>query len=168
MAWGFPRIHVSRVTGEPLKPHPVYNTRSDKIGSRFWRASFARRRCLVPLNAWAEAEGAEGAKTRTWFSVPGEEVFAIAGIWQRSDEWGHVFSMMTVPSHQAMADLNDRMPVILSCEDWSTWTEGTPTAALGLCKSWYRELSREASDEPWSNRRTPDKAPPPSQMFLPW
>lgn len=165
MAWGYPRIDVSTVTGLPLKPHPVYNTRTDKIGSRFWRGSFARRRCLVPLNAWAEAEGKDGAKTRTWFSLPGEDVFAIAGIWQRSAEWGHVFSMMTVPAHEAMSDLNDRMPVVLRREDWAIWKEGSPTAAHALCKPWYAGLLREPSDESWSDRTKQEKASPASQQL---
>ncbi|WP_443478918.1 SOS response-associated peptidase [Novosphingobium aerophilum] len=118
MAWGFPRTDPSKVTGEMLKPHPIYNARADKIGSKFWRGSFARRRCLVPITAWAEPEGKKGKMTRTWFSLPGEEIFAVAGIWRRSDEWGHVFSMMTVPAHEAMLDLNDRMPVDLPPSEW--------------------------------------------------
>ena len=168
MAWGFPRINVSSVTGQPLKPHPVYNTRTDKVGSRFWRGSFARRRCLVPLNAWAEPEGEDGAKMRTWFSLPGEEVFAIAGIWQRSAEWGHVFSMMTVPAHQAMSDLNDRMPVVLSREDWTIWTEGSPTAAHALCKPWQSGLNREPSDERWSDKAKSEAQKETRQLHLPF
>lgn len=168
MAWGFPRTDPSKVTGEMLKPHPIYNARADKIGSKFWRGSFARRRCLVPITAWAEPEGKKGKMTRTWFSLPGEEIFAVAGIWRRSDEWGHVFSMMTVPAHEAMLDLNDRMPVILSRENWKTWTDGSPTAAHGLCNPWDRELLREPSDEPWSDKSQMDKPPAPSpQLSLP-
>jgi putative SOS response-associated peptidase YedK len=168
MAWGFPRFDVSIITGQQMKPHPVYNTRTDRIGSRFWRGSFARRRCLVPLNAWAEPEGEFGAKTRTWFSLPGEEVFAVAGIWQRSGEWGHAFSMMTVPAHEAMSDLNDRMPVVLRRGDWTIWTEGSPTSAHALCQPWHAELLREPTDEPWSTISKREKAPPSSpQLSLP-
>ncbi|WP_395395967.1 SOS response-associated peptidase family protein (plasmid) [Novosphingobium sp. BL-8A] len=170
MAWGFPRNELSTVTGQPLKPHAIYNVRTENIGSRFWRGSFARRRCLIPVNAWAEAEGKQGRMTRTWFSVPGEEVFALAGIWRRSDEWGHVFSMMMVPGHEAMADLNDRMPVILRPEDWRTWTQGSPTTAHALCQTWSEDLMRQASQESWSDRtrsdRTKKETPQPKDQQL--
>ncbi|QSR19679.1 hypothetical protein CA833_21270 [Novosphingobium sp. KA1] len=167
-AWGFPRVDISKVTGQPLKPRAVYNTRTERIGSRFWRASFAHRRCLIPVNAWAEPEGQEGAMTRTWFSPPDLDIFAIAGIWQRSAEWGHVFSMLMVPGHQAMADLNDRMPVILRSKDWTTWTEGSPIAALALCRSWEEGLVREPCDESWSSELRIDKDPAKSrQLSLP-
>lgn len=46
--------------GQPLKPKPVNNARADKLDGFFWRYSFAERRCLIPLTAWAEAGGAEG------------------------------------------------------------------------------------------------------------
>ena len=55
MVWGFPLVLKSKRTGEPLKPKPVNNARTDKLDSYIWRYSFAERRCLIPLSAWAEA-----------------------------------------------------------------------------------------------------------------
>ncbi|WP_395396505.1 SOS response-associated peptidase family protein (plasmid) [Novosphingobium sp. BL-8A] len=165
MAWGFPRSDSRKVTGEPLKPRAVVNTRSDKIGSPFWRTSFQRRRCLIPVTAWAEPAGQKSRMTRTWFSLPGEEVFAIAGIWCNSPEWGHVYSMLTVPGHEQMEPLNDRMPVILRCEEWQIWTDGTPTAAHELCRIWEGLLEVEPTDEPWSDRTVPQE--PNTQLSLP-
>ena len=86
MVWGFPLVLKSKKTGEPLKPKPVNNTRTDKLDSFMWRHSFAERRCLIPLTAWAEAEGPKGNKTRTWLSHPDADEFAVAGIWRSSDE----------------------------------------------------------------------------------
>ena len=166
MGWGFPRIADSKVTGQRLKPTAVANTRSDRIGSPFWLASFQRRRCLIPAAAWAEAAGEKGCMTRTWFSLPGEEIFAIAGIWCNSPEWGHVYSMLMVPGHPLMEPLNDRMPVILRREDWKTWTDGTPTAAHALCRTWDAPLTVEPTCQPWSDRARP-LAPPITQLSLP-
>ena len=67
MSWGFPLV-LKGSKGQPLKPKPVNNARTDKLGSPFWRASFESRRCLIPVTAWAEAEGAKGSKTRSWLS----------------------------------------------------------------------------------------------------
>jgi putative SOS response-associated peptidase YedK len=59
MHWGFPLALRGR-QGRKLKPKPVTNAREDKLTTSFWRDSFERRRCLVPVSAWAEAEGEKG------------------------------------------------------------------------------------------------------------
>ncbi|TCU51415.1 putative SOS response-associated peptidase YedK [Novosphingobium sp. PhB57] len=165
MHWGFPRVVVSHMSGEALKPKAVTNTRSDRIGSPFWLKSFKSRRCLVPVSAWAEAAGERGRMTRTWFSLPDQSAFAIAGIWLNSPEWGHVFSMLTVEGHAQMDALNDRMPVILRQEDWRTWTDGSPTAAHALCRTWRASLMVTPTDQTWSDRISPAAAQ--TQLSLP-
>jgi putative SOS response-associated peptidase YedK len=80
MTWGFPLVLRSKRTGEPLKSKPVNNTRTDKLDTFFWRYSFEKRRCLIPVTGWAEAEGTTGRKTRTWLRRPDAELFAVAGI----------------------------------------------------------------------------------------
>jgi putative SOS response-associated peptidase YedK len=80
MTWGFPLSLKRKKTGLQLKPKPVNNKRADKLDSFMWRYSFAERRCLMPVIEFAEAEGEAGNKTRTWFALPDEPVFAVAGI----------------------------------------------------------------------------------------
>ena len=87
MVWGFP-LPMTGAKGQPLKPRPVNNARTDKLDSAFWRDSFANRRCLIPMTGWAEAEGERGARTRTWLTRPDAELFAAAGVWRMSREWG--------------------------------------------------------------------------------
>src|SRR5690606_29228602 len=79
MVWGFPFRPRDAKPGS--KPRPVNNTRADRLDSFMWRYSFEERRCLIPMTEFAEAEGEKGAKTRTWFALPDEPVFAVAGIW---------------------------------------------------------------------------------------
>lgn len=152
MTWGFPLPHKSKATGQPLKPKPVNNARADKLESFFWRGSFASRRCLIPVTAFAEAEGEKGKKTRTWFSVPDEPVFACAGVWRQSDEWGAVFSMVMTDASPAVAPVHDRMPVILAPDDHAAWMEAKPAEALELCRPYAGELEVERSEQPWSGR----------------
>ncbi|WP_366519553.1 SOS response-associated peptidase family protein [uncultured Erythrobacter sp.] len=47
MSWGFP-LAMTGKNGQLLKPKSVNNARTDKLGGFFWRASFERRRCLIP------------------------------------------------------------------------------------------------------------------------
>ena len=81
MTWGFPLALKSKKTGLPLKPKPVNNAREDKLGTAFWRDSFAKRRCIIPVDGWCEAEGESGRMTRTWYSLPGDDPIAVAGVW---------------------------------------------------------------------------------------
>jgi len=43
-----------------------------------WVENFPERRCLIPVNAWAEAEGEERKMPRTWYSLPGHDQFVVA------------------------------------------------------------------------------------------
>lgn len=95
MVWGFP-LSLKGKSGQPLKPKPVNNAREDKLGSSFWKPSFERRRCLIPVSAWAEAEGNKGEMTPTWYSVAGQDVFMVVGIWRPTEEWGNAYSMVMV------------------------------------------------------------------------
>ncbi|WP_425516746.1 SOS response-associated peptidase family protein [Stakelama flava] len=86
-----------------LKEH-ANNTCIDKLDSFFWRDSFEERRCLIPLTHFAKAEGPKGAKTRTWFSAPGEDgLLVAASIWRSSDEWGECYSMIMTKANESVA-----------------------------------------------------------------
>ncbi|MCJ2180831.1 SOS response-associated peptidase [Novosphingobium album (ex Hu et al. 2023)] len=153
MTWGFPLVLRSRKTGQPLKPKPVNNAREDKLATAFWRDSFVNRRCLVPVSAWAEADGEKGRMTRTWFSLPDAALFAVAGIWRPTDAWGQAYSMVMVDGCERMGDANDRMPTILRPEHWRQWVEGTPEEAFALCRTWDGPLDVERTSEPWAKPR---------------
>jgi putative SOS response-associated peptidase YedK len=149
MTWGFPLARKGK-QGQPLKPKPVNNAREDKLTGGFWRDSFAKRRCLIPVTDWGEAEGEKGRMTRTWYAVPGQELFAVAGLWRPTAEWGHAYAMVMCDSCEQMAEVHDRMPVILAREHWDEWQHGEPEQALGLCRKWGLELRVERTDERWA------------------
>ena len=149
MAWGFPLVLTGK-QGQKLKPKPVTNAREDKLHTAFWRDSFTHRRCLIPVSAWAEAEGESGRMTRSWYSLPGGEPFAVAGLWRASAEWGDCYTMVMVNSAPAMAEVHDRMPVILAQEDWARWQEASPEDAFALCRTWDGELVYAPTGERWA------------------
>lgn len=173
MTWGFPLALKGR-NGQPLKPKAVTNAREDKLATAFWRDSFARRRCLIPLTAWAEAEGAKGRMTRTWYALPGDSdavvggedggppVFAVAGLWRATAEWGRAYAMIMADGCSQMAEVHDRMPVILTRADWSTWLEAPADEALALCRTWEGALAVDQTREKWAGGEEiePDAAEP--------
>ncbi len=151
MAWGFP-LTLKGKNGQALKPKPVNNARCDKLRSPFWRSSFEDRRCLIPMTAFAEAQGPKGGKTRTWLSLPDVPAFACGGIWRGSDEWGPVFSMVMTDASEATSHVHDRMPVILDAAMYSQWLEGSPKDAWELCRPYAGKIAIEPSEEPWVRR----------------
>ncbi len=152
MTWGFP-LRLSGMKPQS-KPKPVNNVRADKLDSFMWRYSFAERRCLIPVTEFAEAEGEKGSKTRTWFSLPDEEVFAVAGIWRDTDEWGPAYSMVMTEACVHVQDVHDRMPVILRRETWDDWLDGAPDGARLLCQPYPADMVVRRTADPWFKRRS--------------
>jgi putative SOS response-associated peptidase YedK len=151
MVWGFPLVLKGK-SGHPLKPKPVNNTRADKLDSFMWRYSFAERRCIIPVTEFAEAEGVEGAKTRTWLSLPDQPVFAVAGIWRDTPEWGPAYSMVMTEACVHVASIHDRMPVILQLDQWQAWTDGPADVARTLCAPYEGEMAIRRTGDPWVRR----------------
>ena len=146
MTWGFP-LALKGKSGQPLKPKPVNNARTDKLAGGFWRPSFHARRCLIPVTAFCEAEGEKGAKTRTWFSLPDAELFAVAGIWRDTAEWGAAYSMVMTEACEHVQGVHDRMPAILPESDWADWLNGPPDAAGLLCRPYELGMRVERTEE---------------------
>ena len=151
MTWGFP-LAMKGKSGQLLKPKPINNARTDKLQGGFWRPNFHARRCLIPVTGFCEAEGEKGAKTRTWFSLPDEEIFAVAGIWRDTAEWGLAYSMVMTEACAHVQGVHDRMPAILSQCDWTDWLDGAPDAAGLLCRPYEADMTLERTAERWASR----------------
>ena len=150
MTWGFP--FKPKDAKPESRPRPVNNARADKLDSYMWKYSFLERRCLIPVTAFAEAEGEKGAKTRTWFSLPDEPLFAVAGLWRDTAEWGRAYTMVMTEACLHVADVHDRMPVILKCADWDDWLDGAPDDAGLLCRPYPDLMVVDRTTERWSSR----------------
>jgi putative SOS response-associated peptidase YedK len=163
MTWGFPLV-LKGAKGQPLKPKPVNNARTDKLETGFWCHAFHNRRCLIPLTAWAEAQGEKGRMTRTWLRLPDAPLFAAAGVWRPSDEWGDCYSMvMTDSAGTDAAEVHERMPVLLAPGDQARWLAAPPDEALALCRGWAGPLAITRTGEPWAKSAAPV---PPQQPGL--
>lgn len=121
MTWGFPVVLKGK-QGQPLKPKPVNNARFDKLDS-FWRrwAELPSQRCLIPTKRYAEAVGQKGRMTETWLSVRSEPVFAWAGLWRSSDEWGDCYTGVMTENAPELEYIHDRSPVIVDSDLWAVW-----------------------------------------------
>ena len=155
MVWGFPRPMKSKKTGLPIKPKPVNNIAD--LTNFMWRgiAPKPQWRCLIPVTGFAEAEGEKGSMTRTWFHVKDEPIFAWAGMWRISDEWGPVYSGLMTNANDAIAPVHNRMPVLLHRDDYARWLHGSLDDVIAFRDRIFPpeaiEMNRTA--ELWSRRK---------------
>lgn len=150
MTWGFP-LAQSKKTRLPIKPKAVNNIAD--LSSFMWRfvAPRPENRCLIPLTGFCEAEGDWGSKTRTWFGVHGRPIFAWAGMWKVSDEWGSVYSGLMTDCNDVVRPVHTRMPVLLHPEDHDRWLHGDLDDVISFQQRCFpNELTTiERTSEPW-------------------
>jgi putative SOS response-associated peptidase YedK len=158
MVWGFPlRLRGMKPAS---KPKPVNNIAD--LRKPMW-VGLARKpqwRCLIPLSAFCEADGQAGAKTRTWFSLAERPLFAWAGLWRVSEEWGAVYSGVMTDCNEAIRPVHDRMPVLLHEDDHARWLGGDFDEALGIQARCFPDelIAMERTAEPWFKRSRPAAA----------
>lgn len=156
MTWGFPLPQKSKKTGQPIKPKPINNIAD--LTSFMWKfiAPKPEHRCIIPLTGFCEAEGEKGAKCRTWLSVKDCPVFAWAGMWKDSAEWGPVYSGLMTDCNEAVRPVHDRMPVLLHEEDYERWFHGSLEDVVAFQDRCFPDelIEIERTDEPWLGRRT--------------
>jgi putative SOS response-associated peptidase YedK len=163
MTWGFP-LRLKGMKPE-AKPKPVNNIAD--LAKPMW-IGLARKpqwRCLIPVTEFAEAEGEKGRMTRTWFRVQGEPIFAWAGLWRVSDEWGPVYSGVMTDANEAIAPVHDRMPVLLHRDEYERWLHGDFDEAVAFQSRVFPSdlIEMEKTADLWVKKKAPSN--PPSSLL---
>jgi putative SOS response-associated peptidase YedK len=104
-----------------------------------FRDSFKRRRCLIPASGYYEWADTPDGKQPYYFTRRDGQVMTIAGLWS---EWTNratsekVWSctMVITEPNKFVAEVHDRMPVILESEHFEQWTFGEVKDAAALMK----------------------------------
>lgn len=150
MTWGFP-LRLKGMKPES-KPKPVNNIADLQKGMWIGLARKPEWRCLIPATAFAEAEGPKGAKTRTWFSVKDQPLFAWGGLWRESAEWGAVYSGAMTNCNEAIRPVHDRMPVIIMPDEYDRWLRGSVDDLLAFQNRSFPDalIEMNRTDELWS------------------
>ncbi|PYI54316.1 SOS response-associated peptidase [Paenibacillus flagellatus] len=107
----------------------LINARAETVAEKpAFRLSLERKRCLLPADGFYEwKKAADGKKRPMRIVLRDESPFALAGLyetWTTPD--GRKISTCTVVTttpNRLVADIHDRMPVILRPEDESTWLD---------------------------------------------
>ncbi len=139
----------------------TFNARAETVETKpFFRDAFKRTRCLIPVSGYYEWQDTPGGKQPWYFTArDGSPALTIAGLW---DEWhDHAnglalksCTMLITGPNNVVAEVHDRMPVLLAVRDFERWLDGS----AGL------EVLRPAADDvlqrwPVSKRVNSSRAP---------
>jgi putative SOS response-associated peptidase YedK len=105
------------------------NAKSETVASLpTFRDAYKRRRCLLPIDNFFEWKAIKGAKAKQPFAIAMKsgEPFAVAAIWENwqrpgTEEWVRSFCVLTTDANVLVAEIHDRMPVILAPEAYDRW-----------------------------------------------
>ena len=159
------------------------NARSETVKTTpAFRQSILTKRCLIPADGFYEWQKMGSVKQPYCFEVGEGEVFAFAGLW---DQWrspdGEIIescTILTTTPNSLVADLHDRMPVIVAPDKYGVWLDPDVTdfdAIRDILKPydanlmrWYpvsRKLNNSRIDDAESASRVTLDTPTQERLF---
>lgn len=138
MRWGL----IPNWWGKPLKELKLatFNARAETVATKpFFRSAFKSKRCLMPASGYFEWHDTPEGKQPYYFTRRDGQVMTIAALWE---EWTDKASKETLRSccmvitepNNFVAEVHDRMPVILEAKDFEQWEQGDAKDAAKLMK----------------------------------
>jgi putative SOS response-associated peptidase YedK len=112
------------------EPRPQINARCERIASSgMFRGAYRARRALMPIDGFFEWRGTKGQRGRRQpyaVAMADGSPFTLAAIWEswRRPDTGEdirTFTVVTCPANELIAEIHDRMPVIIAADDRDRW-----------------------------------------------
>ena len=130
--WGFPSFH-----GKGL----IINARSETVHEkRLFKGPMERERCVIPSTGFYEWDG---EKHKFLYTLPDAPMLYMAAI-HHPFEGSERFVILTTGANESVADVHDRMPVILKEEELEDWLNDS-RAADAILHGGQPALVRRAS-----------------------
>lgn len=123
----------------------AFNARSETVADKpMFRSAFAHRRCLVPVSGYYEwktvGSGSKATKTPWLMHAANDDWLFMAGLYEFAridkladtftdsdprviDGWYVSTTIITMPASGHLADIHDRMPLMLTREDALRWIQ---------------------------------------------
>jgi putative SOS response-associated peptidase YedK len=122
MRWGFLPHWYKTPTDGPL----LINARAETIAKKpAFKSAAQSRRCLIPASGFYEWTKDEDGNRLPWYiHHADDDLLTLAGIWQtwdKGDEPLTTCAIVTTGANKAMSEIHNRMPVVLSRDDWALW-----------------------------------------------
>lgn len=106
----------------------LINARSETVAEKpSFRSAFKQRRCLITADGFFEWKKEQGKKQPFYFRLATGEPFAFAGLWERwqapTGEVLETCTILTTTANELLAEIHDRMPVMLDAADYDRWLD---------------------------------------------
>jgi putative SOS response-associated peptidase YedK len=136
LRWGL----VPHWAKDPKAIRMTINARGETIATTpMFRDAYARRRCLVPADAFYEWQALADGPKQPWAIARADgQPLVFAGVWEgwRGADGAVVrsYAIVTTAANATLAPIHDRMPVVLEPDAWPLWlgeTDGDPSTLIG-------------------------------------
>jgi putative SOS response-associated peptidase YedK len=117
MRWGL----IPSWADDPKIGYRMINARSETAATKpAFRSAFKKRHCLVLADGFYEWRKEGKQKMPVYIRRADDKPFAFAGLWER---WRDIdtCTILTTEPNDLIRPLHDRMPVILSPNDYGAW-----------------------------------------------
>lgn len=106
----------------------AFNARSETAASKpAFKEAFRSQRCLIPADGFYEWRRSAAGKQPLHFGMADDSLLALAGLWDcwRGPGGDAVESctILTTTPNSLLADVHDRMPVILNRQHYDLWLD---------------------------------------------
>lgn len=113
---------------EPAIGNRMINARAETLAEKpSFKNAYKRRRCLVLSDGFYEWKKMNGAKTPMYIRLASGEPFALAGLWELwhgpDDSTILSCTIITTTPNELLADIHNRMPVILPSAVYDRWLD---------------------------------------------
>ena len=136
MHWGL----IPSWAKDPTIGNRMINARSETAATKpSFRSAVKYRRCLLPTDGFYEWKAIAGQKRKQpyYIRMADGQPFAFAGLWEywEGPDGAAIDSctILTTEPNEMMADIHDRMPVILDPKDFTQWLDPSVQAADVIC-----------------------------------
>lgn len=134
LKWGL----LPSFTIDPAHAKRPINAQAEMVAtSEMFRSAFARRRCLVPADAFYEWKAVKRSKQPYAIARADGQPMAFAGLWEwfrrRDGTLTRTFIIIITDANMGLADIHYRMPVTVEQKDWPIWlgeVEADPATLL--------------------------------------
>jgi len=104
----------------------LINARGETLGDKpAFRNAYRRRHCLIPADAFYEWKAIAGRKQPYCIRLREKGPFGMAGLWEHwvapDGQAVESCTIVTVDANALVAELHDRMPLILAPADYGAW-----------------------------------------------
>ena len=107
----------------------LINARAETVAEKpSFRDAFKKRRCLIPADGFYEWKQLDGKVKQPFFiGLRKDDPFAFAGLWEHwtgpNGTAVESCTIITTDANERLAELHNRMPVILHEDDYDRWLD---------------------------------------------